>query len=145
MIVTHLWNRFQPATVSAGTITLLKRICSNVCVSKAYAQDALLFVHTRFWTWSFPYWPHANRSDGGSHPWQWYQFLICIRTIQCNFFRSNFTTYVKKMLEWKLYLVGYFRCLGYVSKLFACSVNNTGTSVNNIGNRTYIYILHITI
>ena len=49
--VTHLWNRFQPATVTAGTITLLKRICSNVCVSKAYAEDALLFV-----------------CDGGSHP-----------------------------------------------------------------------------
>ena len=46
--VTHLWNRFQPATVTAGTITLLKRISSNVCVSKAYAEDALLFVHTRF-------------------------------------------------------------------------------------------------
>ena len=39
----HLWNRFQSATVPAGTIPLLVPP-GGVCLSKAYAHDVLLLV-----------------------------------------------------------------------------------------------------
>ena len=49
VIVRHLRNRFQPATVTAGTVPGLGRIRSGlsgtVCVTnKAYVRDVLLFV-----------------------------------------------------------------------------------------------------
>ena len=31
-----------------------------------------------YWTWSFSKWPHADRSGGGNHFWQWHYFRLVL-------------------------------------------------------------------
>ena len=47
IIVTHLWNIFQPAIVTTSNIPGLRRKCSGTvcnCLCKAQSKDALLCV-----------------------------------------------------------------------------------------------------
>ena len=66
-----------------------------VCACKAYVHNALLFVHTWYWTRSFSEWPHTDRNGRGNQPSiTLILFLTCfsIETIECNFFCSNYVT-----------------------------------------------------
>ena len=63
--VTHLWNIFQPATVTSGTIPGLRRISSGTVQNCLHEQSLCARrptpICTWYWTWSFLEWPHADK------------------------------------------------------------------------------------